>query len=150
MVERKFPHQTFRSTRKVASRRKSCSCGREFDVYCVPGVQKADYLIDVHGASVYPPGRRRRGIRDPLRLTNEARWLVIRDKCSKPLEYRELCGESDLRGALESERAQRMSEGWNVEEIPRNCAFCFASRGQDRVCISIQCFELGTAGLGHG
>jgi hypothetical protein len=71
-------------------------------------------------------------------------------KYRQALEYRELWPGSDLRGALGAERARRAAEGWHVEDIPTNCAFCFADRGQERVCISIECFEPGTAGLGHG
>lgn len=95
------------------------------------------------------PGRRR-SIADPLLPICEPRWLVIRDRYSRPLEYRKLGPGADLRVAIETERARRAADGWRVEDIPRNCAFCFADRGEERVCISIDCFEPGTVGLGHG
>jgi hypothetical protein len=37
-----------------------------------------------------------------------------------------------------------------VGDVPRNCSFCFAERGNDRVCISVECFEPGHTRLGHG
>jgi hypothetical protein len=95
------------------------------------------------------PGRKR-GVADPLKPIDEPRWLVIRNRCRQALEYRELWPGSDLRGALEAECARRAAEGWHVEDIPANCAFCFCHRGKERVCISIECFEPGAAGLGHG
>jgi hypothetical protein len=95
------------------------------------------------------PGRRR-GITDALKSTREPRWLVIRDRLSRVIEYRELWPGSDLRGALDAERARRAADGWHVEDIPRNCAFCFADRGPERICILIEACEPGTAGLGHG
>jgi hypothetical protein len=93
---------------------------------------------------------RRRGTRDPLNPVNEVRWLVIRNQCRQALEYQELRAAADLRGAMEAERARRAADGWRVECVPANCAFCFADRGSERVCISIECFEPGTAGLGRG
>jgi hypothetical protein len=92
----------------------------------------------------------RRGRTDPLSPVQELRWLVIRDAHSRALEYRELWPGTDLRAAIEAERARRTAEGWQVEEVPSFCAFCFASRDRVRVCIRIECFEPGTAGLGHG
>lgn len=80
----------------------------------------------------------------------EPRWLVIRNRCSQAIEYRVLWPRSDLRGAIEAERARMGADGWHVEDIPHNCAFCFASRDQERICISVECFEPGIAGLGHG
>ena len=80
----------------------------------------------------------------------EPRWLVVRDRYSQAIEYRELWPGADLRGAMEAERARRAADGWHVEDVPKNCAFCFADRDAERLCISIECFEPGTAGLGHG
>jgi hypothetical protein len=94
------------------------------------------------------PGRRR-GVTDPLKPTKAPRWLVIRNKYSQAIEYRELWGGTDLHGAMDAERSRRAAEGWHVEDIPRNCAFCFANRGSERVCITIECFEPGTAGFGR-
>src|SRR4051794_21168433 len=93
---------------------------------------------------------RRRGTTDPLQPISEPRWLVIRNRYSQAIEYRELWPGTDLRSAIESERVRRAADGWHVEDIPQNCAFCFAARGSERVCIRIECFEPGTAGLGHG
>jgi hypothetical protein len=95
------------------------------------------------------PGKRR-GITDPLKPLREPRWLVIRDQCRRAIEYRELSPGADLRAAMETERVRRVAEGWRVEEVPKNCAFCFAQRGEERVCIAIECYEPGAAPLGHG
>jgi hypothetical protein len=37
-----------------------------------------------------------------------------------------------------------------VGEVPPYCSFYFAERDEERVCVSIECFEPGTAPLGHG
>ena len=75
---------------------------------------------------------------------------MIRDRCSQALEYRELWPGADLRDALLVERGRKVADGWRVEDIPHYCSFCFADRGNERVCIAIECCEPGTAGLGHG
>jgi hypothetical protein len=81
------------------------------------------------------PTNRRRGTADPLKPIREPRWLVIRNKYSQAIEYRELWAGTDLRGAIDAERSRRTTDGWHVEDIPQNCAFCFADRGSERVCI---------------
>jgi len=67
---------------------------------------------------------------DPLEVTSEPRRLVIRERSQQVIEYRELWPRSDLRGAVEAERARKAVEGWHLADVPRNCAFCFAYRGQ--------------------
>ncbi len=66
---------------------------------------------------------------------------MIRDRYSRPIEYRQLRPRTDLCGALEKERAQRTAGDWSVEAVPSNCAFCLAARGRERVCISMKCYE---------
>jgi hypothetical protein len=44
---------------------------------------------------------------------------------------------------MRAEGDRRRSEGWAVEEIPRNCAFFFCDRHNARVCVSIECYEPG-------
>ena len=94
---------------------------------------------------------RRRGAGDSLSPTREMRWLVIRDRTSQPLEYRELWLPTDLHAVMAAEQRRLAAEGWTVDTIPKNCSFFFADRAADntRVCVSIECFEPGTAGLGH-
>src|SRR5262245_53502707 len=94
--------------------------------------------------------RHRRGRTDPLNSVKEPRWLVIRDRLNRALEYRELWPGADLRGALEAERGRRSADGWRVEDIPHYCSFCFADGGKERVCIAVECYEPGAAPLGHG
>src|ERR1700761_3528387 len=94
--------------------------------------------------------RRHLGEIDSLQPVDEPRWLVLRDRCNRALEYRELWPRSDLRAAMNIERERMCASGWQLEPIPRNCSFCFATRGHERVSIVIECFEPGTAGLGHG
>lgn len=110
------------------------------------------FAEDSYRSGILPPMApgKRRGIADPLKSLRDPRWLVIRDRCSRAIEYRELWLGTDLRAAMEFERARPAAEGWRVEDIPKNCAFCFADRGEERVCIAIECYEPGTAGLGHG
>jgi hypothetical protein len=74
---------------------------------------------------------RRRGETDSLNAVNEPRWFVMRDRFSRAIEYRE--------------RARLAAEGWSVDTIPKNCSFCFCDRGNERVCIAIECYEPGKA-----
>jgi|SRR5882757_8648159 len=83
----------------------------------------------------------RPGRPDPLEKTDEPRWLVVRDRMSRALEYRMLPGGSDLRAAITAKHAQLAKTGWRVESIPRKGAFFFADRDNDRVCVSVECFE---------
>ena len=54
------------------------------------------------------------------------------------------------RAAMAAQGAFRQAEGWMVEEIPHNCAFFFCSRGNERICVAIECYEPGKAPTGHG
>jgi hypothetical protein len=42
-----------------------------------------------------------------------------------------------------------VDEGWNSEELSRY-SFVYCQRENERVCVSIECFEPGTAPIGHG
>ena len=88
----------------------------------------------------------RRGQRDALRPVNEPRWLVIRDRFSRVLESRALSPGADLRAVMEAERGRRRGAGWATGDIPYKCAFFFCDLENDRVCVSIECYEPGPAG----
>jgi len=88
----------------------------------------------------------RRGRIDPLRQVDEPRWLVIRDRFSRVIESRTLPPNADLRAAMERERERLRRSGWVVEDIPRYCAFFFCDRQNERVCVSVECYEPGPAG----
>ena len=90
--------------------------------------------------------RQRRGQRDALEPINEPRWLVVRDRFSRVLESQALSAKADLRATMQGERNRRLRDGWAAEDIPRNCAFFFCDRDNDRVCVSIECFEPGAVG----
>jgi hypothetical protein len=83
----------------------------------------------------------RRGRSDSLDVSRELRWLVVRDRMSRALEYRELAPGSDLRAAMAAKQAELAAAQWRVDSIPKNCGFFFADRDNDRVCVSIECFE---------
>lgn len=88
-------------------------------------------------------GRRARP--SPLLPVNEPRWLVVRDQLSRAVACEPLQPLTDLRAALERERAQRHLEGWSVDEISSAGAFFFCSRGNERCCVGIENFAPGTA-----
>ena len=90
--------------------------------------------------------QQRRGQRDALTPVNEPRWLVVRDRFSRVLESQALAAGADLRSTMAAERTRRVRAGWVTEDIPRNCAFFFCDRDNDRVCVSIECYEPGPAG----
>jgi hypothetical protein len=68
---------------------------------------------------------------------------------SRPVRYTELPPGADLRAATVAERERMMADGWVVDEI-RRYSFVFATRENDRWCITIECYEPGTAPIGHG
>jgi hypothetical protein len=88
---------------------------------------------------------RRRGQTDALAPVNAPRWLVVRDRLSRVVEFRALPPVADLRAAMQTERARRAAAGWAVDDIPRNCSFFFCALENERVCVSIECFEPGAA-----
>jgi hypothetical protein len=47
---------------------------------------------------------------------------------------------------MEAEGGRRRRKGWAVERIPLFCAFFFCDRENERVCVSIECYEPGPAG----
>ena len=83
----------------------------------------------------------RRGRADPLDTTDEPRWLVVRDRVSRPLEFVALAAGANLRAALAAKQAKLTATGWRVDVIARKCAFFFADHDNERVCVSIECFE---------
>ncbi len=91
----------------------------------------------------------RRGRPDPLEQTDEPRWLVVRDRSSHPLEHRALAAGSDLRAAMLAKRLELAKAGWLVDSIPKKCAFFFADRDNERVCVSVECYE-PTSRVFHG
>lgn len=91
----------------------------------------------------------RRGRHNPLEPANELRWVVVRDACNRPVRYRMLSPRADLRAALASERDRMLAEGWVTDEI-RWYAFVFCQKGNDRWCISVECYEPGTSPPGPG
>lgn len=86
---------------------------------------------------------------DRLTAAHEPRWLVIRDRMNRALEYRELWPGADLSGALDVERDRRIADRWRVDDLPHHCSVCFLERGEDRLCIAVECYEPGPAPIGH-
>ena len=83
----------------------------------------------------------RRGRPDPLEHTGEPRWLVVRDRVSRALEFRALPAGADLRAAMVAKQAELAAKGWRPGTIPKKCSFFFADRDNERVCVSVECFE---------
>jgi hypothetical protein len=74
---------------------------------------------------------------------------VIRDRVSLPVRYTQLPPGVDLSAALAQERERLIADGWCAEELTRH-AFCFCDRGDERVCVSIDCYEPGHVPISHG
>jgi hypothetical protein len=94
--------------------------------------------------------RRRRGETDSLNPVDAPCWLVIRDRVSRVVEHRALAPRADLRAALKAQGEVLAAAGWTIGDIPRNCSFFFADRGNDRVCVSIDCYEPGHVPASYG
>jgi len=65
----------------------------------------------------------------------------MRDRVSRPLEHHALPAGSDLRAAMVAKQTQLAAAGWRVNSIPKMCGFFFADRDNERVCVSVECFE---------
>jgi hypothetical protein len=89
---------------------------------------------------------RRRGETNALLPVQEPRWLVVRDRLSHVLESHTMLPHADLRAAMNAERERRVVAGWAVEDIPRNYSFFFCELENERVCVSIECYEPGPGG----
>jgi hypothetical protein len=76
-----------------------------------------------------------------LEISRDMRWWVVRDRLSRPIEYRALSAGADLRAAVAAKQAELAAAGWRVDSIPKKCGFFFADRDNDRVCVDIECFE---------
>jgi hypothetical protein len=94
--------------------------------------------------------RRRRGIIDSLDAVNAPRWLVVRDRVSRVLEYSPLAPRADLRAALKAKGVALAAEGWKIGDTPRNCSFFFCERDNDRWYVSVDHFEPGHVPVSHG
>lgn len=92
---------------------------------------------------------RYRSVPDPLATVREPRWLVVRDRASRPVSYRQLPGGSDLKSSLAAERQRLMDEGWRADPMTRY-SFVYCERDAQRWCISIECYEPGHVPVGHG
>lgn len=91
---------------------------------------------------------RRRSNPDPLATVAATRWLVVRDVCSRPLRHSVLPPNANLKAALAGERQRLIDEGWTADALTRY-SFVYCQREIERVCVSIECFEPGTAPIGH-
>jgi hypothetical protein len=61
-------------------------------------------------------GTRKRGRHNFFARTDEPRWLVVQDRCSRPISSTCLPPGSDLRAALDDAVAQRKADGWTIED----------------------------------
>ena len=48
---------------------------------------------------------------------NEPRWLVVRDRCSRPLNFTLLPPGTDLKAAMTAEHERRIADGWKADEL---------------------------------
>jgi hypothetical protein len=87
--------------------------------------------------------RRRRADYDFLQPVNEPRWLVIRNRYSVVIEFREVPRNADLRRLMAAEREQLRAAGWVATQLARNRGFFFCDREEQRLCVSIECYEPG-------
>jgi hypothetical protein len=91
----------------------------------------------------------RRGSVDLLATCDEPRWLVIRDRQSRPLEFTQLSPRADQRAAMLIRRAQLIAQGWRAGELKKNRGFYFCERENERICVSVESYEPGQAPRGH-
>jgi hypothetical protein len=93
--------------------------------------------------------RGRRGCVDSLATCDQPRWLVVRDRQSRPLQYWLLEPRADLRAAMLAKRAEFVALGWRAGELKANRGFFFCERENERICVSAESYEPGHAPHGH-
>jgi hypothetical protein len=86
---------------------------------------------------------------DRFATAAEPRWLVVRDRVSRPVSVRPLPPGADLRAALADERQRLIEAGWRAEPLTRY-AFCFLQPDEERWCISIEHDEPGQVPVSRG
>ena len=86
---------------------------------------------------------------DPLRTCGQSRWLVVRDRQSRPLEYRQLEPLTDLRAVMRAKRAEFVARGWVAGELKVNRGFFFCERENERICVSVEAYEPGHVSHGY-
>jgi hypothetical protein len=70
----------------------------------------------------------------PLQPLALPTWLVGRDLCRQPLEWRQLAPGADLRTILKATRSERNAAGWV-------CSLSFAERRGERVQVGIERYD---------
>jgi hypothetical protein len=80
----------------------------------------------------------RRSSYDPLAVSTEPRWLVVRNMHSSILEQRVLRPGDDLRGAFAKALAAHVDDGWQLETFSSSLACGFCQRGTERRVITIE------------
>jgi hypothetical protein len=80
----------------------------------------------------------RRSSYDPLAVSTEPRWLVVRNMHSAILEQKALRPGDDLRGAFAKALAAHVDDGWQLETFSSNLACGFCRRGDQRRVITIE------------
>ena len=83
---------------------------------------------------------RQRGRTDAVEISREPRWLVVRVRLSRALEYR-AGGRIGCAHGHGRETTELAAARWRVDSIPKNYGFYFADRDNDRVYVAIECFE---------
>jgi hypothetical protein len=86
---------------------------------------------------------------DPLATCGQSRWLVVRDRQSRPLEYKQLGPRADLRAAMLAKRAELVALGWLAAQLKANRGFFFCERENERICVSVESYEPGHALYGY-
>jgi hypothetical protein len=94
--------------------------------------------------------RCRRSSYDPLKVTPEPTWLVVRDKCTQVLEAQPLERGADPRAALTAAREARIAAGWKADPIGRASASFFCSKDGMRVMVGIERRDPAKPRLNHG
>lgn len=88
-------------------------------------------------------GTRKRQRFDFLARTDQPRWLVVADRCSRIIECSRIEPGADLRAVLENALAQRKADGWTVADHDGRWVWSgfFCERNGERVSVSLAAVE---------
>lgn len=80
---------------------------------------------------------RRRQRHDPLEVTSEPRWYVVRSMHGSVLESRRLPAKADLKRLFLEAMLEWLDAGWTLTEFSSVSASFFCARNTERRTISI-------------
>jgi hypothetical protein len=78
-----------------------------------------------------------RSVFDPLEISKESRWLVVRNMHRAVLEVRPLPAGANLKRAFIAAMLEWIDAGWDIAEFSSRVGVFFCSKGVERCQVEI-------------